>query len=168
MERTSAPSRATLPHALSMARHMLPVWCRTPHAYTTSACGSEARKGSSRTEPCMIAHIPGSMPYRARTPDAVSIDCGSRSKQMTRVAPSRQAASEKRPLPQPMSMKTLPSRHEMPRSWRKDSWANWARRSKRSLPAKVAQFSPKRKTRGLSLGIMSSSSRDGSRSPPSP
>ena len=63
--------------ALSIAFHISPVWCRTPHEYTMSNFGSACMRAGSSTEPCSAVQR-GSLPAAiSRTLRLVATEFGS-------------------------------------------------------------------------------------------
>ena len=142
METNSRPPGATRSAAASTAGHIWPVWCSTPHAYTTSKRPSAAVYAESRIEPCSMGQsLPGANASRSAV--LAATDAASKSNDRTR-APSRRAASENRPLPQPTSRKDRSRRCGTPSAWVSEAVAV-AIRSSSTRRTKELQLSPKAK-----------------------
>ena len=97
----------------------------------------------SSTEPCSILQRVSGIPSRSRSHRLVATESASKSNEITRAASSRHAASEKSPLPQPMSRNDWPERFSSASRSRSDWTAFAIRASLSDTSTKCFQLAPK-------------------------
>jgi hypothetical protein len=77
MEMNSWPPGATRSTAAASAFHSCPVWCSTPHEYTTSNWPSPPTNAGSRMDPWVTAQLSASPANRRRSAVVAATESGS-------------------------------------------------------------------------------------------